>query len=397
MLRKNNIIFVFVLSCLVFAFSSFVVEAGFWHDEDFAKEEASFIKMLRVVSDNYVEDIDRETLMTGVFVGMLASLDKYSQYLTKEMYRELLIQTRGKFSGIGIAIYCHYDFLEILSCIENSPAEKVGLKKGDKIVAVDSVSVDSLSAEEAILSLRGKKNSTVVLTVISAGETAPKDVSVIRDIVVLNSVKEPKFLADGTGYIQLVSFTEDTVFEFRQALKYLMDKGLETLIVDVRNNPGGVLDDSIKLLSFFIPSGKKLVEIKSGIKKQNYVFRSSEAGLLFNGPLAVIIDGKSASGAEIIAGVVQDIDRGVVLGETSFGKGSVQSIIPVEAGAALKITTGRYLLPSGKIVEGIGVTPDIKVLSADNADKNDDVVLQKAITVLQEMLLQRKLENKIVA
>lgn len=385
-----NKVLIIILLFGIFAFADNVpsVEAKNADNNSFSKEELnSFSEITAIISENFIEEVDKKELYERAVTGMVASLDEYSQFLSPAMFQEIKIHTSGKFCGLGVEVYFNKDFLEILSFVKDSPAFLAGLKIGDNIVAIDGKKVSDLTREEAILMLRGPAGTEVVVGVTRKGEAAMFDVAIKRQEVFLESVEDAKLFENGIGYIRISSFATHTNSDFTEKLKDFMSNGLKALIIDVRNNPGGVLDDAVKILSLFVEKGQKLVTIKSRKESNNFVFISADAGVLFKGPLAVLINKSSASSAEIIAGAIKDIKRGIVIGETSYGKGSVQSLIPLADGAALKLTTARYYLPSDELIEGKGITPDIKVIAADDSGNKEDVVLEKAVRVVEAMLL----------
>lgn len=388
----NKVLIIILLFC-IFAFADNVssVEAKNADNNSFSKEELnSFSEITAIISENFIEEVDKKELYERAITGMVASLDEYSQFLSPAMFQEIKIHTSGKFCGLGVEVYFNKDFLEILSFVKDSPAFLAGLKIGDNIVVIDGKKVSDLTREESILMLRGPAGTEVVVGVTRKGEAAMFDVAIKRQEVFLESVEDAKLFENGIGYIRISSFATHTNSDFTEKLKDFMSRGLKALIIDVRNNPGGVLDDAVKILSLFVEKGQKLVTIKSRKESNNFVFISADAGVLFKGPLAVLINKSSASSAEIIAGAIKDIKRGIVIGETSYGKGSVQSLMPLADGAALKLTTARYYLPSDELIEGKGITPDIEVIATDDPENKEDVVLEKAVRVVEAMLLDER-------
>lgn len=384
MVRKNIIV---ILLLFAFAFDINACQAK-EHDYKGDTVEAKiafFTQVLDLVQDEFVQEVSAGDLIDGALFGMLASLDKYSQFLTPQMRKELAIHRDGKFGGVGIRVRFCKDFLEILSLVKDSPAQKSGLSVGSRITAVDKIPISDLSREDILSSLRGKPGTEVNLTIKGKEDISALDVSVVRDTVVLESVVDVDIFDDKIGYVRISSFVADTDADFKKVLQDFDKKNIEGLILDLRGNPGGVLEDALNVLNCLVKPGQMLFEAKSQNPEYNFVFKSTDGGLLFEKELIVLIDKKSASGAEIIAGVVQDKKRGIVLGETSFGKGTMQQLFPLPGEAAVKLTVAKYFLAGGKGIEGAGITPDI-LLDEDIMLKDGDVCFKKALIVMQGVL-----------
>ena len=320
-----------------------------------------FTEALEIIERNYVEKVDTETLIQGAVNGMVKSLDPHSAYLTADMYKELQSDTKGFFGGIGIEITIQNDFPTVVSPIEDTPAFLAGVKAGDQIVKIDDKPTKGMSIMEAVKKLRGAENTKVKLTIMRKDLTQTQDVVITRAIINVKSVKY-KVLNEHIGYIRISSFAEKTADDVKKALSDLTQKAtpLEGLILDMRNNPGGLLDQSVKVSDLFLKSGD-IVSIRGKVKAAESKFSATDSGNEPTCPMVVLVNEGSASAAEIVAGALQDNNRAVVLGTQTFGKASVQTVIPFENGSALKLTTAKYYTPKGRSIQASGIKPDIVV------------------------------------
>lgn len=328
--------------------------------QDVYKNLETFSGVLSLLQKNYVEDIDTAEVIEGAIKGMLASLDPHSSFMKPDDFQELKIETKGSFSGIGIEITMKDGILTVVSPIDGTPAFKQGVKSMDKILKIDGESTKDMGLMEAVKRLRGPKGTEVTISIHREGLTELKDITIVRNVIPLISVKS-ELLEDGYGYARIRSFQSKTTKEFKKALEELEDKTtLEGLIIDLRNNPGGLLDQAVKISDIFLDEGM-IVYTKGRIKEQNMEFKAHSNGHKYEFPIVVLVNEGSASASEIVAGALQDHKRALILGAQTFGKGSVQTIIPMNNGAGLRLTTARYYTPSDRSIQATGITPDIIV------------------------------------
>jgi len=353
------------------------VEARRPADEEVYKELELFTDALAIVQSDYVEEPEAKALIYGALKGMLATLDPYSQFLDPDSYNELKVDTEGHFGGLGIEITIRDELLTIITPIDGTPADRAGLRAGDRIVKIDGELTRGITLLDAVKKLRGKPNTQVGLTVLREGENELKDVMVTRDIIKIESIRQANLIAGTIGYIKLSDFREDTPRDITTALEDLKSKGMDSLVLDLRNNPGGLLDVSVTVSELFLNRRQLIVTTKGRLRHQNLEFRARADGAVNGIPLVVLINEGSASASEIVAGAIQDHHRGVVLGSKSHGKASVQTIFPLKDGSALRLTTSKYFTPSGRSIHGEGIMPDVVVPyepppePAEGADKTE--------------------------
>lgn len=316
---------------------------------------------LTTIQADYVEEMKAKDLIYGSLKGMLATLDPHSQFLDPEEYKELKTETEGKFGGLGIEISIRDGLLTIITPIEDTPAWKAGIKAGDRIVKIEDELTKDITLSDAVKKLRGKPGTDITITVLREEEFKILEFKLTREIIHIEDVKHTQILEDGIGYIRLTEFREDSAKAFRKALDELAEKGANSLIVDLRNNPGGLLNVAISITEEFLPAGETIVSTKGRRESQNTVTKSTNTRHLIEWPMVVLINEGSASGSEILAGALKDNKRAIILGTKSFGKGSVQSVIPLPDGSGLRLTTSKYFTPSGTSIHGIGIEPDIHV------------------------------------
>lgn len=349
--------------------------------DDLYKELEIFAEGLAVIDKKYVEDKNAEDLIYGAMKGMLVALDSYSQFLTPEDYRNLLVETEGKFGGLGIEITIKDGVLTIISPIEDTPAWQAGVKPGDVIVKIDGELTKDITLDEAVKKLRGDPETKVVITVFREEDRTVKDITITRGIIKIKDIKRALILDDGIGYLKISEFRENTSKDLLKALAKLKKEGMKALILDVRNNPGGLLDSAIDVSSTFIKDGKVIVSTKSRTEPEK-VYESVHLRSKYTDiPLLVLINKGSASGSEILASALRDNGRAILLGETTFGKGSVQTIIPLSDTSALRLTTSKYYTPKGISIHEKGVEPDIKL--------DNDKVIGKKEDVFQEIEVKK--------
>jgi carboxyl-terminal processing protease len=310
-----------------------------------------FGEVATVVNSQYVEEVNSQNLIEAGIEGMLSSLDPYSEFLDEKQYRALLEDTYGQFEGLGIEITIKDGWLTVIAPLEDTPADRMGIQAGDRIIEIEGVSTKGITAEEAVSKLRGKKGTEVSITVEREGIAEPMEYTVVRDVIAIRSVPYYGTTSNNIGYVRLNRFSEASSYELKDAVSELLDRKVKGLILDLRGNPGGLLTQAIEVTSAFLDKDKLVVETKGRASSQNREFFSSGKPLTTDAPLVVLVDEGSASGSEIVAGAIQDWDRGVIVGNTTFGKGLVQSIMRIKDGAALKLTTAKYYVPSGRCIQ----------------------------------------------
>jgi carboxyl-terminal processing protease len=339
--------------------------------EEVYKELDLFAEGLAIVEDKFVEKKSFRDLIYGAMEGLLSSLDTYSDFLTPDEYKELLVETEGKFGGLGIEITIKDGLLTVVSPIEDTPAWKAGLKAGDIIVKIDGELTKGITLNQAVKKLRGKPGTKVTLTVLRDKDKRIEDITITRGIIRIKDIKRSLILEDGIGYVRIAEFRENTAQDLKKTLKNLEKKGLKGLILDVRNNPGGLLSSAIEVANLFLENGKVIVSTKSRTEEEK-IYKSFPAlGKYLDIPLVVLINKGSASGSEILASSLRENNRAILLGEPTFGKASVQTIVPLSDGSALRITTARYYTPLERSIQEKGVEPDIFVEEKEVKVKED--------------------------
>ncbi len=355
--------------------------------DDLYKELELFSSAVSIIRSDYVEEPPSKDLIYGALKGMLSSLDAYSQFMDPDMYNEMKIETEGEFGGIGIEITIRDNLLTIISPLDDTPAYEVGLKAADKIVKIDGEITKDLTLIEAVKKLRGKPGTKVNITVLRESEGKLLDFTITRSIIKIDSIKKSEIIDNDIGYIRLVEFQEKTHKELDTSLRKLERKKIKGLILDLRNNPGGLLDSAIEVSRKFLEEGKVVVSTKGRVENQNFVFTSKNRKPHAGYPMVVLINGGSASASEIVAGALQDHKRGIILGTKSFGKGSVQTVVPLSDGSAVRLTTSKYFTPNGHSIHGKGITPDIVVEYRESIAKEEE---NKDLIVLEELLEEEK-------
>ncbi|WP_457577020.1 S41 family peptidase [Desulfomarina sp.] len=342
------------------------------------KQLEIFSNVLSILQENYVEKIDTEEVINGAIRGLLFSLDPHSSYLPPENFRELQEETRGSFSGIGIEVTVKNDILTIVSPIADTPADRAGLKANDLIIEINGVKTLNMGPYEAIKKLRGPKGSKVTIAIHRAGWEKLKKITIEREIIPLQSVKA-EYLSPGFAYVRITSFQSHTTRDFKAKIhKLKKEHSLKGMIVDLRNNPGGLLHQAVTLADFFLNSGR-IVYTKGRKEDQNTVFNAHDNGEDNSYPLVVLVNEGSASASEIVAGAIQAHKRGIIVGTQTFGKGSVQTIIPLPDGAGLRMTTARYYTPDDRSIQAKGITPDVEVPFINCAPARGKKSLKKII------------------
>ncbi len=330
-------------------------------DSEIYKNLKLFNEVLNMVEKNYVEEIDPKVVIHGAIQGMIKSLDPHSAFMTAEQYNDLQADTKGTFSGLGIVITMQDDIITVVAPIEDKPAFVAGVKAGDKIIKIDGETTKGFSILDAVHKLRGEKGTKVTITVTREGENNPIPFDIIRDIIEIKSVKHKIYDGD-IGYIRISNFQETTADELEAALTKIGtgDAPLKGLVLDLRNNPGGLLGQSVEVSDAFLKSGV-IVSSKGRTKSSRRISEARDDGNEPECPIVVLINGGTASAAEIVSGALHDNKRAILLGTQTFGKGSVQTIVPLKDGSALKLTIAKYYTPDGESIQAKGVTPDIVV------------------------------------
>jgi len=356
---------VVILGLIIFtAYSAVFSAPDRKQKDDLFRQVSLFSDTLAIIQTEYVDQTKPRDLIYGALKGMLAALDPYSQFMDPETYNELKVDTEGKFGGLGIEVTIADGLLTIVTPIEDTPAWRAGLKAGDRIVKINNELTRDMTLLDAVKRLRGKPQEVISITVLRESQNKLMDFKITRDIIKIADIKEARVLEGGVGYIRLVEFRENTAQDLDAALKRLNNKKMRALILDLRNNPGGLLEAAVKIAEKFIEKGKLIVAIKGRKGSQDIDFVSRANSPILDLPLIVLINEGSASGSEIVAACFQDYKRAIIVGMKSFGKGSVQTVIPLIDGSALRLTTAKYFSPLGKEIHGKGVIPDIEVEEA---------------------------------
>lgn len=342
------------------------------------------------IKQNYVEEVDDKELLENAIRGLLSGLDPHSAYLDKKAFTDLREGTSGEFGGLGIVVGMEDGFVKVISPIDDTPAARAGVKSGDLVIRLDDKNVKGMSLEDAVSVMRGKPNTDIMLTIVRKGEAKPLEIKITRDIIKVQSVRS-KTLDKGFGYIRVSAFQERTGADLRKALSKLKKennrKNLKGLVLDLRNNPGGLLTQAIEVSDAFLESGV-VVSIKGRDPANNVAHSASGMDLLDDAPIVVLINGGSASASEIVAGALQDHKRAIIMGSQSFGKASVQTVVPLGNGSALKLTTARYYTPNGTSIQAKGIVPDIKLDDLKVSKREDNGFKQT-----KEKDLARHLDN----
>jgi carboxyl-terminal processing protease len=321
-----------------------------------------FTLVLEIVNQKYVDRVDRQKLIEGALQGMLSSLDDYSQFMEPDIYREMQVETKGEFGGLGIEITLRDGILTVISPIEDTPAIRAGLHPGDRIVQIEGETTKDISLFEAVKKLRGEPGTPVSITVMRLGEAELLEFTIVRAIIKIESVKDARMLNDRIGYIRITQFQEKTVADFDRAFQGLEEEGMEALVLDLRWNPGGLLTSAIAVADRFLQKGQLIVETRGRDEQVEMAARATGREAYLDIPLAILINEGSASGSEIVAGALRDNYRAVLVGANTFGKGSVQSVLPLQDNTVgIRLTTGRYYTSAHGAIEGNGIAPDVAV------------------------------------
>ena len=370
---------IFILIATIFLF-----QKSFSENDNIYDKIDIFGEVLEKINKEYVDDVDPSKSMDAAINGLLQSLDPYSAYMTPESFKSMQTETSGEFGGLGIEVGMEAGVVKVISPIDDTPASKAGLKAGDYIVKIEGTQVQGKTLTEAVELMRGPVGSSLEITVRRKGKKKALIFNITREIIKVQSVKS-KILNDSVGYIRLTSFNENSSQQIKKTvLKFNKNKNLNSFILDLRNNPGGLLSQAIKISDFFLENGE-IVSTKSRRTSENRRWFAKKGDLIDGKSMIVLINYGSASASEIVAGALKDHKRAIIVGENSYGKGSVQSIIPLKNKGAIRLTISKYYLPSGKSISEIGITPDIEVEESASDFKintNTDNQLNFAIKLL---------------
>jgi carboxyl-terminal processing protease len=354
-----------------------------------------FTDVLAIIQNQYVDETEPREVIYGAVRGMLRALDPHSSFMDPESYREMQVETSGSFGGLGIEITIRDDQLTVVAPIEGTPAWRAGIQPGDRIVRIEGLPTKDMSLPEAVKRMRGPKGTKVTITVAREGLKEPLDVTLTREVIQVQSVRTQE-IEPGIGYIRVRQFQERTAQDLVGAIEKFEKTGrLGGLILDLRNNPGGLLSAAVEVAEEFLGDGKLIVYTEGRVRNQNMRFTAHAKKAVTDVPLVVLVNQGSASASEIVAGAIQDHGRGVVLGQQTFGKGSVQTIIPLADGSGLRLTTARYFTPKGRSIHGKGITPDIIIEPPKDeaaAAKPGAPPLSDAELMKRDVQLQRAIE-----
>ena len=352
----KKIKFLLLIFSSIFYLNKTVISA----EIDIYKKIDLFGEVLEKINKEYVDEFNQSESMDSAINGLLQSLDPYSSYMSPKIFNEMQTETSGEFGGLGIEVSMEAGVVKVISPIDDTPASRAGLKAGDYIVKINDVQVQGKSLSEAVDLMRGPVGSGIELTVRRRGERKALTFNIIREVIQVQSVKS-EIIDENIGYIRLTSFNDNSSDQIEKQIKKLKkDKNLNSFILDLRNNPGGLLSQAIKISDFFLENGE-IVSTKSRKKSENRKWFAKKGDITDGKTLLVLINYGSASASEIVAGALKDHKRAIIVGENSFGKGSVQSIIPLKNRGAIRLTVAKYYLPSGKSISEVGVRPDIEV------------------------------------
>src|SRR5512137_2863647 len=351
----------------------------------------AFTRALELIRSNYVEEPSSKDLIQGAIRGMLSSLDPHSSFMSERAYKEINMDIKGEFQGVGIQIGIKNQQLTVIAPIEDTPADRAGIAAGDKILKINDEWTKDMSIEDAVDRMRGPKGTQVTLLLFREGWDKPKDFTITRDVIKVQSVKS-KMLEGDIGYVKIIQFQGKTAADVDKAMKKLEEKGMKRLVLDMRNNPGGLLDSSVDVSSLFLPKDKLVVYIQGRRKDDRKDFLAG-GGEPRDYPVVVLVNTGSASASEIVAGALQDSKRAVIIGTQTFGKGSVQTVFPLDGNTGMRLTTAKYYTPSGRSIQNVGIAPDIEVKLPTIKDAKNG---EAAHMIVREKDLERHLKNETV-
>ncbi len=397
--KKHAYSVILALTCLGISFflnSQLVTNVSAVPQEDYESLE-TFTNVLEIVKKNYVDGVSTKDLINGAINGMLSSLDPHSAYLTPDLYKELQMDTTGKFGGLGIEISVQGGFLTVVSPIEDTPAFKAGIKSGDQIIKIEDEFTKDMSLMQAVKKMRGPKGTKITISIKREGAPDLLNFTLVRDTIRIQSVRS-RTLEEGYGYIRIAQFQERTDQDVEKALQKMKAEkaGIKGLVLDLRNDPGGLLTQAVKVSDLFIDSGL-IVYTDGRLESQKQKYFAHKEGSWMGFPMVVLVNGGSASASEIVAGALQDHKRAIVLGTKTFGKASVQTILPLDDNSALRLTTARYYTPNGRSIQATGIVPDIVIDNVPSQEGKADDKRQPPPMVREENLpghLQNPQEQK---
>jgi len=398
---NKKLILGLIIAAVIFAFTKMVLPGAVIDKKksnELFKQVELFSDTLAIIQTDYVDEVKPKDLIYGALKGMLASLDPHSQFMDPDTYNELKVDTEGKFGGLGIEITIKDGLLTVVTPIEDTPAWKAGIKAKDRIVKINNELTRDMTLTDAVKKLRGKVGEPVNMTVLRESEKKLLEFKIVRGVIKIQDIKAARILEDGIAYIRLVEFRENTAVDLDKALQNLIKQGMNAVILDLRNNPGGLLDAAVDVAGKFIERGKIIVSTKGRKPSQNMEFMARTANPVIDLPMVILINEGSASGSEIVAGALKDYKRAIILGTKSFGKGSVQTIVPLGDGSALRLTTSKYFTPLNNVIHGKGVIPDIVVeeakveLLAKADDKENEV--NKSQDIFEEITEKKEITPK---
>lgn len=399
MLRINRKKFYVLALVLLLAGTFVLLTTGILIGQEVAQSRSetyedlkAFTQALELVKRNYVENPNSRELIEGAIRGMLAGLDPHSSYMAERAFKEMSMDIKGEFQGVGIQIGVKNALLTVIAPIEGTPGDRAGLAAGDKILKINDEWTKDMAIDQAVDKMRGPKGTAVRLLIQREGWDKPKEFKIVRDVIKVQSVKS-KMLDNEIGYVKIIQFQGQTADELEKALKGLEAKGIKKLVLDMRNNPGGILDASVDVSSKFLPKDSLVVYLQGRQKtdRKDYLTTSREQPRRY--PIVVLVNTGSASASEIVAGALQDSKRAVVVGTPTFGKGSVQTVFPIENGGGIRLTTAKYYTPSGRSIQNVGITPDIEVKLPTVKEPKDG---ESVHMLVREKDLQRHLKNDTV-
>ena len=379
MKKKFKVIF---LTAILFIFSKITFAAN---DENIYDKIDLFGEVLDKINKEYVEEVNHGEAMDAAINGVLQSLDPYSAYMSPDTFKEMETETSGKFGGLGIEVGMEFGVVKVITPMDDSPAEREGVKAGDYIVKINGIQVQGKTLSEAVELMRGPVGSQIEITVRRKGVKKALTFEIIREIIVVESVKS-KIIDDNVGYIRLTAFNENSSRQVKDKIKKFKKKKINKYVLDLRNNPGGLLSQAVKISNFFLDNGE-IVSTKSRKSYENKKYFAKKGDIINGKTLVVLINYGSASASEIVAGALKDHKRAILIGENSYGKGSVQSIIPLKNEGAIRLTISKYYLPSGESISGTGITPDIEVSESSDEFRigtKTDNQLDFAISLLND-------------
>lgn len=343
-----------------------------------------FTKIVQLIEEQYVDDINASDIIDNALKGMLSNLDAHSSFMDAKETKDLQVQTNGEFGGLGITVGMKDGALTVIAPLEGTPADKAGIKAGDIILKINDQATIGMTIDKAVSIMRGKPKTSIELTIVRKGETKPLKIEIVRDIIEIQSVYS-KTIGDDILYLRITSFDQKVVSSMKKAItKHPNKKGI---ILDLRNNPGGLLNQAIGVVDMFVSKGN-IVSQKGKIPEENLDYKATRSNTDSKTPLVVLVNGGSASASEIVSGALQDHKRAVVVGEKTFGKGSVQVVMPISEDEALRLTIARYYLPSGRTIQAVGVTPDVEVAFGEIQKAEEGISIK-------ERDLQKHLQNEL--